>query len=216
MMMTRGQPALPAPPRSRRLIGLLLALLAQILWLPLLLLRPQPSALPAKLSGLLELRLIEPRRKPAPLPPRTAAAPMAPSVPAPAQAAPSTAAEPEPIHTAPAPSTEAAPAVTAPAPLRLALPAQRPASGARPDSLLGQMLNDPRANSERRGVAFAVADAAGTLPVVTQTSTDGTDSRLIRQGSKCLRVKEFRGKIIDPMNANLRGAPSMTGHCVND
>jgi hypothetical protein len=82
--------------------------------------------------------------------------------------------------------------------------------------MLGQMLNDPRANSSKRTLEFAIADAAGTLPVTTQTSTDGTSSRLIRQGSKCLRVREFRGKTLDPMNESSKNAPALVGRCVND
>lgn len=100
------------------------------------------------------------------------------------------------------------------APLNLALPARRAAS--QPESMLGQMLNDPRTQREKRGIAWAVADAAGTLPTTVQDSTDGTGARLIRQGSKCLRVRESRAKLLSPMDEQFRSAPAQVSPCVND
>ncbi len=100
-----------------------------------------------------------------------------------------------------------------PEPLKLGLAPSRPASGPRGESMLGQMLNDPRANSEKRSVEYAVADAAGTLPVTVSNATDGTGAKLIRQGSKCTRVTESRVSTLNPMDERARGLPSMAGAC---
>ena len=78
------------------------------------------------------------------------------------------------------------------------------------------MLNDPRSHDLKHGVEFAVADAAGTLPISVQSSTDGTQSKLIRQGSKCIRIAEARIKTLNPMDDNARAVSSVTGGCFKE
>jgi len=205
----------PRPPRSRMLVGLILALLVQGSWLMLLQLgRPSgKSGTPARI----ELRLL------APDPERQQAAPVRAvgrgalqiRTPLPVSA-PMIELEAWPARTGPAADSAPAPAAAPPAPLRLALPVERSASGPRADSMLSQMLNDPRARSIKRTVESALADAAGTLPVTVQSSTDGRDSLLIRQGSKCIRVTQARIKTLHPMDENAKGAPAAAGACVTD
>lgn len=208
---------LPGPPRSRLLLGLLVALLVNGAWLLLLQLqRPPPGAAPSRLIALRLLaekpQVVPPERSREPRPrsvPRAAVAVPMPEVPVPA---------PEAAAPAAPPAVPAAPATTVavpgrPEPLKLGLPPARPASGARGESMLGQMLNDPRANSAKRTVEYAVADAAGTLPVTVSNSTDGTGAKLIRQGSKCTRVTESRVSMLNPMDERARGLPSMAGAC---
>ncbi len=72
---------------------------------------------------------------------------------------------------------------------------------------------DPRANSGRRSVEWAVQDAAGTLPVVVQSGTSGTGTTLVRQGSRCTRITENRVAALHPMDDRLRDAPAMSGSC---
>lgn len=107
----------------------------------------------------------------------------------------------------------AAPAnARAQAPLNLSLPA-RPASGNERAALMRQVIEDPRLGREVRGVEWAVADAAGTLPVTVQSSTSGSGSKLIRQGSKCYRAYENRMKDLHPMDERTRSLPDMVGKC---
>jgi hypothetical protein len=202
---------LPHPSRSRALIGLLLALLVQGSWLLLLQLdrhRNKPAA-----PSLTALRILA-----APAAPESKHARPAASRPALARSLASPWPEASavvPTTVAPAAPTTAATAA-APEPLKLGLPPEHPASGPRPESMLSRMLNDPRARSAKRSVEFAVADAAGTLPISTQSSTDGTNSTLVRQGSKCIRVAEARIKTLNPMDDNARATPSVVGPCVKD
>jgi len=128
----------------------------------------------------------------------------------------------EPSHSVPLPEVAQEPTATAISPqapraLQLSLPAELAASNPRPASMLSQMLNDPRTRRiNKRTVEFAVADAAGTLQVTVQASTDGTNSQLIRQGSKCIRVTEARIKTLNPMDDNARGVSSVSGPCFKD
>lgn len=206
---------LPAPPKSRLLLGLLAALLVNG-GLLLFLQRDRPITVTAKQS-LIALRIIAPApvperpvpqrasvvlregliiREPAPLVPVTAPA-VAPAI----------------SSQVAVPASSAASAPAKAEPLRLALPAGRPASGARADSMLSQMLNDSRANSPKRSVEYVVADAAGTLPVTVTTSTDGTGNTLVRQGSKCTRVVSARISELNPMDKSAQGFAGMSGAC---
>lgn len=203
--------------RSRRVVGLLLALAAQgLLWLPLL--RVEPQRLAVAGPALLEMRVLAPQPQlsrpvasPARHHPAARDAPPSPTL------APAAAALLEPSAPADATLSTATATTTTPARLQLALPAAPAASGPQPPgSMLSQILNDPRANSAKRSIEFAVADAAGTLPTVIQSSTDGTQSRLIRQGSKCLRVREARIKTLAPMHEATKATPAIAGSCVND
>lgn len=207
---------LPRPPRSRAVLGLLLALLVQAGWLSLLQLDRRGPGKP-KPPALLELQLLaetpamaaNPKASPRSRAVRDFVATTVPrSLLLPAADPQPTILDAMPQHTAVA---------TAPAPLKLSLPVERPASGPRrSESMLSQVRSDPRSHSVRRTVESAVADAAGTLPVTVQASTDGTNSRLIRQGSKCIRVAESRIKTLNPMDESAKGAPDVYGNCVND
>lgn len=198
------------------LIGLALALLVQAGWLLLLQLHrsgPDPQQRPYRLA----LRLIaEPvakvsqRPAPAARSDRFAAARPTPT--------PTTLVTPdEETSAAPAPlRSSQMPAAALPAPLNLALPPSRPASGPRAESMLSQMLNDSRSRSAKRTLEWAIADVAGSLPVTSAAATDGTNSKLIRQGSKCIRVAESRIKTLNPMDDGARGAPDVSGSCTNN
>lgn len=215
--MSQGGAALhlPRPPRRRLLLGLLAAVLVNGAWLLLLQLqRPSVGGAASRLISLRilpeELEAVRPERLREPKPrgaPRAAVAVPTPEVPVPEAVAP---AAPPAVPAAPA-TTVAVPG--RPEPLKLGLPPDRPASGARGESMLSQMLNDPRANSAKRSVEYAVADAAGTLPVTVSNSTDGTGAKLIRQGSKCTRVTESRVSMLNPMDERARGLPAMAGAC---
>lgn len=210
---------LPAPPRSRLLLGMTAALLVNA-GLLLFLQRDRPAVKAA--SRLIALRILPSETIPERRPPPRAAPATAPTartiaVPAPevAVTAPALAA---PVATTVAtkaaePASAATAGPTRPEPLKLALPAGRPASGPRSESMLSQMLNDPRANSEKRSVEYAVADAAGTLPVVVQDATDGTGNKLVRQGSKCTRVVTPRIGMLNPMDPRAQGFAGMAGSC---
>jgi len=209
--------ALPGHSRWRLPAGLALALLVQAALLLLLQLdRSRTRHAPPEAAKLLTLRLFAPRPPEAPPKTRPLDARKAQQ---PGSAQPAFAVAPAAESAAPAPSMTApsAIAVTAIAaplvPLNLSLPPQRAASGPRGESVVSRALNDPRSNSAKRTVEFAVADAAGTLPVEVQDSTDGTGARLIRQGSKCTRVRESRARMLNPMDEGLKGTPSTAGAC---
>lgn len=101
-----------------------------------------------------------------------------------------------------------------PARLNLSLPVARPASGPQAQSLASLVRDDARSHSEKHTMEWAIADAAGTLPVTVQTSTDGLGSQLIRQGSKCTRVSQPRIATLNPMDESTKGLPAMSGPCV--
>lgn len=214
-----GQAAisLPAPPKSRLLLGLVAALLVNGGLLLFLQLKRPVTKSPSQ--ALISLRIlpeeaplperVQLARPPAAMPRMPTAIPVPPpevAITAPVVAPPVTtqAAEPAPSMT---------PGPAKPEPLKLALPAGRAASGPRAQSMLGQMLNDERGNSPRRSVEYAVADAAGTLPITVSDSTDGTGMKLVRQGSKCTRVAEARVSKLNPMDKNLQGFAAMSGAC---
>jgi len=208
---------LPGHSRWRLPAGLALALLVQAALLLLLQLDRSPTRhAPQEENKLLTLLLFAPR--PPQLPPRAKQQDPR-TTPKPSSAQPAITLAPVAESTAPAPSMTApsAAAVTAiaapAAPLNLSLPPQHSASGPRGESAVSRALNDPRSNSAKRTVEFAVADAAGTLPVEVQDSTDGTGARLIRQGSKCTRVRESRARMLNPMDEGLKGTPSTAGAC---
>ncbi|RZI60905.1 MAG: hypothetical protein EOP37_09660 [Rubrivivax sp.] len=96
--------------------------------------------------------------------------------------------------------------------LNLTLPKSGPASHARV-RLADQIRNDDRSHSAPRTVESAIADAAGTLPIVSAVSTSGSGSKVIRQGSKCTRVYENRVAAINPTDDRLKDAPAMVGNC---
>ncbi|ANH69237.1 hypothetical protein ABE85_19675 [Mitsuaria sp. 7] len=137
-------------------------------------------------------------------------------------------APPEVAITAPSPSTSiqtvtaaAQPASGASAPLgngrttlNLALPKAGPASDPWV-RMAEQIRNDERSHSASRTVESAIADAAGTLPIVSSVSTSGSGSKVIRQGSKCTRVYENRVAAMNPTDDRLKDAPAMMGNCFN-
>jgi hypothetical protein len=98
--------------------------------------------------------------------------------------------------------------------LNLALPKSVPASDARV-RMADQIRNDDRSHSAPRTVESAIADAAGTLPIVSSVSTSGSGSKVIRQGSKCTRVYENRVAALNPTDDRLKDAPAMAGNCFN-
>jgi hypothetical protein len=110
----------------------------------------------------------------------------------------------------------AAPASAASAPplrLRLNLPTNMLAAPHAPTAR-EQALNDPRANGIKLTPEYAIADAAGTLPVETSTSTDGLGSTIIRQGrTRCTRISKPRIATLDPADSRLRDLPAMSGSC---
>lgn len=135
-------------------------------------------------------------------------------------------APPEVTITAAPPSTSiqtlaapAMPASAASAPLgngrttlNLALPKSAPASSPLV-RMAEQIRNDERSHSAPRSVESAIADAAGTLPIVSAVSTSGSGSKVIRQGSKCTRVYESRVAALNPTDDRLKDAPAMAGSC---
>lgn len=96
--------------------------------------------------------------------------------------------------------------------LRLGLP-PRAASGPLAESMLDQVRNDPRTHTPPRTMEQRMADAMGTLPTTVQSSTSGTGSSVVRQGSKCTRVYDNRMKSLAPMDDRLKDAPSVAGSC---
>lgn len=208
---------LPAPPKSRLLLGLVAALLVNGGLLLFLQLKRPVTKSPGQ--ALISLRILP---EEAPMPERVqlarppAAMPRMPTaIPVPAPEVSITAPVVAPPVTTqvaePAPSTTPGPGK--PEPLKLALPVGRAASGPRAQSMLGQMLNDERSNSPKRSVEYAIADAAGTLPITVSDSTDGTGTKLIRQGSKCTRVVAPRIGTLNPMDPSAQGFAGMTGSC---
>lgn len=214
------------PARGRRWLGVAAALLVQgvavsVLWMDHGWRHPGRREPPR----LTEVRLLPlaAERQPAPAAPaaRLDPRPERPRVPAPIVVA-----VPEVQVTATPPTsaiqTVAAPAVPAPAAsappgdgrsrLNLALPKGGGAADPRL-RMADQVRNDPRSHSERRTIESAIADAAGTLPIVTSTSTSGSGSKIVRQGSKCTRVYENRVAELNPTDDRLKGAPMLAGGC---
>lgn len=111
-------------------------------------------------------------------------------------------------------SAASAPSDRSRAPLNLALP--KAAMQADPHTRMAEQIrNDERAHTAPRTVESALADAAGTLPIVTSVSTSGTGSKLVRQGSKCVRVYENRIAALNPTDDRLKDAPSVSSSCYN-
>ncbi len=211
------------PAHGRRWLGVTAALLVQgvavsVLWMDHGW-RLQGRREPPRLS---EVRLLPlaAERQPAPatrLDPR----PELPRVPAPVVvAAPEvlvTAAPPtSAIQTVAAPAGPASAASAPPGDGRSRLNLALPKGGGAADPRLrmaDQVRSDPRSHSERRTIESAIADAAGTLPIVTSTSTSGSGSKIVRQGSKCTRVYENRVAELNPTDDRLKGAPMLAGGC---
>ncbi len=211
------------PARGRRWGALLAALLMQVVAVSLLWMdhgwRLRGGREPPRLTEVRLLPPSPPRERPSPTRPEPVRRPDAPRVPSPILVA-----APEVVITAPAPlttvQTAAAPASAASSPdrprtpLNLALP--KAAMQADPRTRMAEQIrNDERAHTAPRTVESAIADAAGTLPIVTSVSTSGTGSRLVRQGSKCVRVYENRIAALNPTDDRLKDAPSVSGSCYN-
>ena len=189
----------------------------------------QPAADPQPASVLIELHWLTPAT---PAPARPVAAPATkeqrgrrpqPLILAATEAAAAPAAEHAAKHPVQAAAAEtglespsAAVAAQTPRRLMLSLAHEPSASSPQLPTLRDQVRQDPRAHSERRGLAWAVADAAGTLPVIIQTSTDGLSSTLIRQGSKCTRVSEARIATLNRIDEASKGMPAHSGRCIRD
>lgn len=99
-----------------------------------------------------------------------------------------------------------------PAPLVLLMPST-PASAPQRPTLMEQLKADPRSHSAPRDLAYRMADAAGNLPQVIQSSTSATGSSLVKRGSGCQRVYENRMKSLAPTDERLKDAPSVAGSC---
>lgn len=216
------------PPRGRRWIALAAALLVQgaavsLLWMDhgwrLRGHRASPRLTEIRLLPLHDARPPRSPRPPAPEPRR---------IDTPRLPAPIVVAAPEVTVTAPVPSTSirvvAAPEASASgasAPLgngrstlNLALPKGAATGPGDPRyQMADQVRNDPRSHSPRRTVESAIADAAGTLPVTTSVSTSGSGSKVIRQGSKCVRAYENRVAELNPSDDRLKDAPMLAGSC---
>lgn len=214
-------PFLARPPRGRLIAGAALALLVQAGWVVMLRLEHRAPATDAPAAGL-QVRLLQPAVSPPSPEQVTPPTPTATPLPGVKDVKPLEYDWPLAGSEFPSSSnTVAGPAPAAPtrdpserrsSTLNLALPPPRVASGPR-DSMAEMAVRDPRANSERHGVEWAVQDGAGTLPVVVQAGTSGSGTTLIRQGSKCTRVIENRVAALHPMDERLRGAPSLSGSC---
>jgi hypothetical protein len=196
--------SIPKPRRRWSLLALLAALHLLGLLAMIQAVRKQPAAQPRSI----ELSLIaeQPRPQP-PSPPRRETAAHAPTLPAVEQ--PSTVAAPTVAAALPAtlPSPPAS-AASAP-PLRLDLPAMMKGQPSARDLA----MRDPRSHTPRATLESHMADALGVLPAEVQDSTDGTGSKLIRQGSKCTRVTPSRIGTLNPMDPRAASLPAVTGAC---
>ncbi|MDM4767263.1 hypothetical protein [Pelomonas sp. SE-A7] len=102
-------------------------------------------------------------------------------------------------------------APTPPAPLRLGLPSAPRAASAPPrDSMLAQMLNDPRSNTRRAATAeAAVADTVGN-PVAEETQI-AEGHRLIKKNGICTELRDLvQRQHLDPYNKNLMPLPALS------
>jgi len=211
----------PALQQTRLLSGLVLAVLVHVAAWLLLRLSPPPQTSEHK-PVRLAIQLLAPtterhpasaakpalhRRPTSGLTPRAALATALPDPPG-ARHTPELAEPHEAVPTA----AEA----RAPDRLNLSLPSAPPASGPVAHTMANQLRTDPRTHSEKRTVAWALADAAGTLPVTVQTSTDGLNDHLVRQGSKCTRVSAPRIATLHPMDTSSQGLPLLQGRCFRD
>ena len=168
---------------------------------------PQPAAM--QLVNVAEPLRPPPRelRLPAPSPSAWSPAPMV--VPTPEVTITATAAV-----SAIAAATPASAASSPQQRLNLALPNQMRTPSAAPTAR-EQALNDPRANTAKPTVEYRVADATGTLPITVQSTTDGLDSTMVRQGSKCTKINKARIATIDPIDERFRSAVASAGACFN-
>ncbi|UXH77149.1 hypothetical protein [Roseateles amylovorans] len=213
-----ADPFLARPPRTRLVIGAAFALMVQGVWLAMLRTDRAWPVHPLDLPGV-RVRLLETEVRPAPLPPSPPPRVVAPRPPGPPAlgdffldpvVAPSASTTTESTS---APEAVPLPATERRSRLNLALPPRRAASDSPAETMAEQATRDPRANRERRGVEWAIQDAAGTLPVVVQAGTSGSGTTLVRQGSKCTRITENRVAALHPMDARLRDAPAVAGEC---
>ena len=160
----------------------------------------------------LELRIVPPETRPA-LPPKPRPQPTA----AAARRSPVVVPTPEVQVTAPAPApafatVAEAPASAASAPqrLNLNLPLRMQAAAPTAKELTSRDLHDGQPN--RKSVEYRVADAAGTLPIETSTTTDGLGSTMVRQGSKCTKIVANRLSTVDPFDSRAK-LPPTSGDC---
>ena len=115
-------------------------------------------------------------------------------------------------ETSPVAAMAAAPASAASAPqkLNLALPLRMQAATPTAKELTSHDLHDGQPN--RKSVEYRVADAAGTLPIETSTTTDGLGSTMVRQGSKCTKIVANRLSTVDPFDSRAK-LPPTSGDC---
>jgi hypothetical protein len=160
----------------------------------------------------LELRILPPQAQPAPPPkprPQTAATAPTPShVVVPVPDVQVTA--PAPTPTIAAVAAAPASAASAPQKLNLALPLRMQAAAPTAKELTSHDLHDGQPN--RKSVEYRVADAAGTLPIETSTTTDGLGSTMVRQGSKCTKIVANRLSTVDPFDSRAK-LPPTSGDC---
>lgn len=214
------------PARGRRWGALLAALLMQVVAVSLLWMdhgwRLRGGREPPRLTEVRLLPPTHPRERPSPASlarPEPARRPDAPRLPSPILVAVpevtiTASLPPATVQTAAAPASAASSPDRSRAPLNLALP--KAAMQADPHTRMAEQIrNDERAHTAPRTVESALADAAGTLPIVTSVSTSGTGSKLVRQGSKCVRVYENRIAALNPTDDRLKDAPSVSSSCYN-
>ena len=108
------------------------------------------------------------------------------------------------------PATLASPAApAASAPLKLALP---PLLNKTPTAR-DLAMQDPRSHSQKMSVEDHIADATGTLPIDTQMSTNDTETKITRQGTKCTMVSAPRIGTLNPMDSRATTLPGMVTDC---
>ena len=116
------------------------------------------------------------------------------------------------LAVAPLPPASAASGVapTSKPKLNLALPIQMQATGPTAKELTSNDLHAGQPN--KKSIEFRIADAAGTLPVETLTTTDGLGSTMVRQGTKCTKIVANRLSTIDPFDSRAK-LPPTSGDC---
>jgi hypothetical protein len=94
--------------------------------------------------------------------------------------------------------------------LNLALPG-KPASGAQPAPAQWAAM-DPRANSHRPDFGERMAAAIGSDPTLREEIIN-PGHRRIRQGSRCLDLKDTRNSQINPFDETARMGPKLMSAC---
>ena len=185
-------------------------------WLPVALLHVaalyalmQSRSLPRmQAAGGIEMRVVTPPPTLTPLQQKTGSTTPSPGF-IPAPPAVWTVLAPPELVVVPAPTVPASGVPVASEPLHLQLPIRMAA----PPTMLDQVRQDPRSHSAPVTIEHRIADAAGTLPVQIMDSTDGSGSKLVRQGSKCTRVTPSRIGTLNPMDPRATSLPSVSGAC---